>query len=184
VIEAHGGTLTVTGAVTGKGHAVIAGGTLSFGSSFNERVVFSKTSGTLELAQSQAYTAAITGFSTAGGTFLDLKDISFVSASEATFSGTSTSGILTVSDGTHTAHIHLNGDYLSSTFVCARDGHHGVIIHDPAPAALHPAPAAFAQAMAALSHAPPGPVHAPEPWRALPPHRPAPHAGGLTHRAA
>ncbi|MEO8926002.1 MAG: hypothetical protein ABI306_02455, partial [Caulobacteraceae bacterium] len=51
-----------------------------------------------------------------------------------TFSGTATSGTLTVTDGTHTAHITLIGDYRSSTFTASSDGHGGVTIHDPAPA--------------------------------------------------
>jgi hypothetical protein len=36
--------------------------------------------------------------------------------------------VLTVSDGTHTAHITLVGNFLASTFVAASDGHGGVSI--------------------------------------------------------
>jgi hypothetical protein len=131
VIETLGGTLIVAGAVTGGGKAMINGGLMDLASSFNEAVTFG-ASGTLELAQSQSFTASVTGFSTSGTTFLDLADIGFVGAGEATFSGTKSGGTLTVSDGTHTAHIALKGNYLSSTFVAASDGHGGVIVHDPA----------------------------------------------------
>ena len=105
-------------------------GTLNFKSNFNQNVAFIGTRGELELARSQSYTATITGFSTSGGTSLDLRDIGFVSANEATFNGTSTSGVLTVSDGTHAAHITLDGDYLASTFTCSSDGNGGVLVTD------------------------------------------------------
>ena len=71
------------------------------------------------------------GFSTTGGTSFDLRDIGFVSANEATFVGGSSGGVLTVTDGTHTAHITLLGDYTTSTFVASSDGSGGVIIVDP-----------------------------------------------------
>jgi hypothetical protein len=49
-----------------------------------------------------------------------------VYASEASFSGTATSGVLTVSDGTCTIHITLVGDYVGSTFVALRNPRGGV----------------------------------------------------------
>ncbi len=154
-IETLGGTLTVKGAVTGAGQATIDGGLLDFASSFNQNVTFSGTTGVLELARSRGYTGAISGFSTGGGTYLDLADIAFIGAGEASFSGTATSGVLTVSDGTRTAHITLIGDYLASTFIAASDGHGGTIIHDPkapaaAPSASHAPRHRFIAAMAGL----------------------------------
>lgn len=131
VLSASGGSLTVNGAVTGAGQATIDRGKLDFTSSFNEKVIFTGATGVLELGQSQSYTNTITGFSTGGGTRLDLRDIGFVDANEATFSGTTTSGVLTVSDGVHTAHINLKGYYLGSTFTAASDGRGGTIIRDP-----------------------------------------------------
>ncbi|MEP6968364.1 MAG: hypothetical protein ABI906_09815, partial [Pseudomonadota bacterium] len=102
----------------------------AFGSSFTENVAFTGTSGVLELAQSQSYAGNLRGFSKTGGTSLDLTDIGFVGAGEATFSGNRHSGVLTVTDGTHTAHITLIGDYTGSTFVAGSDGHGGVSIID------------------------------------------------------
>ena len=78
---------------------------------------------------------------------LDLKDIGFVSASEASFSGTSSGGVLTVSDGAHTAMIRLTGDYLGDTFEAASDGGGGVAIT----ASATPRVGAMAQAMAGVS---------------------------------
>ena len=126
--------LTVNGAVSGTGLAEIGGGTLDFTAAFNQNVAFVTGAGVLELTHSQSFTGTVSGFSLTGWTSLDLTDIGFVGAGEATYSGTASSGVLTVSDGTHTAHIHLTGDYRNSTFVAASDGHGGVIVHDPAKA--------------------------------------------------
>ncbi|MDQ2861039.1 MAG: hypothetical protein M3T55_10020, partial [Pseudomonadota bacterium] len=129
-LETDSRGLTVTAAVSGSGQGLIDSGTLAFNSTFTQNVTFSGTSGVLQLAQSQGYTGTIAGFSTGGGTSLDLGDIGFTGADEATFSGTATSGTLTVTDGIHTAHIALTGNYLASTFTAASDGHGGVIVHD------------------------------------------------------
>ena len=128
VLEAAGGVLDIAGAVTGKGSAVVASGTLQLGSTFVQNVAFTGTTGVLDLAQSGAYTGTLSGFSSTGATQLDLRDIGFVSASEATFSGKTAGGVLTVTDGTNTAHIALAGDYTTSTFIAASDGHGGVLI--------------------------------------------------------
>ncbi|MDQ2859480.1 MAG: hypothetical protein M3T55_01870 [Pseudomonadota bacterium] len=150
VLKADGGNLTVNGAVTGSGGVIVAGGTLRFNASFNQNVAFSGSSaGVLALAQSQAYSATISGFSTTGTEALDLADIGFVSAGEASFSGMTSSGILTVTDGTHAAHIHLTGNYTSGDFTAASDGHGGTTIKD-GPSAIHwlnPVSAAFTTAV-------------------------------------
>jgi hypothetical protein len=157
LVEAVKSDLTVNGAVTGTGSAVINAGALAFGSSFSEAVTFSSSTGELILAQSQTYTGAITGFAKSTGTVLDLRDIGFVSASEATFSGTKNGGVLTVTDGTHTAKITLVGNYTTSAFVAASDGDGGVTVVDPP--AGKPSPAAFAGVMAGLASSVAAPVH-------------------------
>jgi hypothetical protein len=48
-----------------------------------------------------------------------------------TFKGTSTGGVLTVSDGSHTANIALLGNYIASTFTVSSDGHGGTYVVDP-----------------------------------------------------
>jgi len=151
-LAANGGTLVVNGAVTGGGAAAINGGTLDLMSSFNDRVAFTGTTGVLHLAQSKTYTANITGFSKSGMTSLDLGDIRFVGSTEATYSGTTSSGVLTVTDGTNTAHINLKGNYTTSTFVASSDGHNGTIVVDSTAkdAAIAPSSAKFIEAMAGL----------------------------------
>src|SRR5262249_38707422 len=63
---------------------------------------------------------------------LDLKDIAFGSATLASFSGTTSGGVLTVSDAqNHVAHIKLVGDYTHSTFNVSSDGSGGTLVIDP-----------------------------------------------------
>ncbi len=127
-LEVVGGTLTFTAPVSGAGLAVIAGGVIDFTASFDQRVQFLRPSGELELARSQDYSGAVFGFSSTGGTSLDLRDIGFVGAGEASFSGTASKGVLSVSDGAHTAKIILVGDYLGTTFTASSDGGGGTSI--------------------------------------------------------
>jgi len=136
VLEVGGGEIDVDGAVTGAGSAAIAEGVLKFGSAFSENVAFTGTSGTLQLAKSQSYTGAVSGFS--GSDTLDLADISFIAGkTKATFApnGSHTAGVLTVTDGTHAAHISLSGSFTGSTFTVASDGHGGTKVVDPHPGA-------------------------------------------------
>jgi hypothetical protein len=143
------GTLTVDGAVTGNGTVHIGGGVADFAGAFTENVTFTGTAGVLELAHSQTYAGHVTGLSTsAGGSTLDLLDIGFTSATtKATFSGTTASGTLTVTDGTHTAHITLIGNYVGHSFTTASDGHGGTTVSDPAPSGTgHVAPLVSAMA--------------------------------------
>jgi hypothetical protein len=148
-LEALQAKLTVDGAVTGAGQARVNDGTLDFVAGFDEAVKFLSGAGVLELAQSTNYTGDISGFSPSGEDRLDLGDVGYVDAQEATFSGTAKGGILTVTDSVHTAKITLKGDYLSSTFVASGDGTGGVDI--VATSAQTPSVAHFASVMAAMS---------------------------------
>lgn len=176
VLEALGGNLTVNGAVGGAGDAVVNGATLTFNSSFDQAVHF-QGKGTLALAQSQSFNNEVYGFSNVGTTTaLDLKDISFIAGTTtATFNDTggTSSGVLTVTDGTHTANIKLVGDYAVSKFVVSSDGSGGTKVVDPAAGGGHPW---LAQAAAGLgSPAARQTSGALEAWRA-PPTLAAPHA--------
>ena len=155
------GTLTVIGAITGTGFATIDGGALIADGTFTERVQFQGGKGLLVLAQSQTYTGRISGFSSSGGTSLDLRDIAFQSTAEATYSGTAAGGLLTVTDGIHTARIALLGNYTGSTFTASSDGNGGTIIIDPATGP--PSPDAFIAAMAGvrITGSEPGPSRPP-----------------------
>jgi hypothetical protein len=149
---AIGGDLTVEGAVNGSGRALIYGGTLTFGSSFDENVKFNesskdgRTGGELVLTDSVHYGGTISGFSKTSSTKLDLRDIAFSTKTSATFSG----GILTVTDGTHTAKIKLAGDFTGSKWTVSSDGHGGTVVVDP-PGAVTPSLAALTGQLAAFA---------------------------------
>ena len=151
--RAQGTVLHLSGRVlTGAGEAVIIRGTLDLASSASQNVTFGGHSGVLILGASRSYTGTLGGFSQAGADTLDLGDIAFVDAGEATFSGTGSGGMLTVSDGTHTAQIKLAGNYLDATFVASDDGSGGVnvIAMSPdVPATVH----RFVAAAAGISRA-------------------------------
>ena len=146
VLSAVGGALIVEGAVTGAGKLVINGGFAQFDSTFSQRVRFGAGGGELVLAHSQDFAGHVFNFAPGGAEF-DLKDIGFVSSSEATFKAYARGGVLTVSDGTHTARIHLNGDFTGAVWKVSSDGGGGVLVDDLPPGASAPA---VASAMASL----------------------------------
>ncbi len=154
--NAAGGTILVSSgvlefkaAVSGGGKATIGGGTLKMDAAFSEAVAFTGATGTLDLAQSQAFHGKISGFSTTGATALDLRDITFTSGiTKATYAGTTASGILTVTDGTHTAKIALVGDYTHSTWKLSAATGGGTKVVDPQSSA---GAAAFAQTLAGFA---------------------------------
>ena len=168
-ITVLGGTVVTDAAVTGAGEVVISpcfshAGALECLSAFDGNVTFVGGHGLLGLAQSQGYTGSITGFSIVGKTTLDLGDIGFAGADEATFSGTKTSGILTVTDGTHTAHIHLIGNFLNATFVASSDGHAGTDVIAERTMAVAAPSHGLISAMAALGASAASHVHPAEVW--------------------
>ena len=131
VLETNGGNITVSGAYSGLGGStLILTGTIDFTSTYAGAATFSGPAGILELAQSQTFAGSVSGFSTHGGgnaDELDLVDIASAGAT-AKFSGTATSGTLTVTGGTHTANITLLGNYTQSNFSTAGDGHGGTLV--------------------------------------------------------
>jgi hypothetical protein len=142
VLVAYSSPLTVEDAVTGSGRAdVESTGTLILKGAFNQNVTFAAgATGALELGDSKVYTTgSITGFSKTGANSLDLLDIPFVSGTTtATYSGTTTSGVLTVKDGTNVATIHLTGNYTTSHFTVSSSSAGGTKVVDPATASTSP----------------------------------------------
>ena len=128
------GTLTVDGAVSGAGSVKIEGGTADLAGAFSGAVSFTSAGGTLALAHSRTDTVTITGLAKTNITKLDLQDITFTGAT-VSYSGTTTSGTLTVKNGAAVANITLTGNYLASTFTLANDGAGLVLVTDPAPTA-------------------------------------------------
>ncbi len=170
------GDAQVQGAVTGDGVVVLDEGGAGFGSSFAENVQFEVKGGVLSLAQSQGYTGQISGFTTNGASKLFLGDIAYVGAGEATYSGTTSSGVLTVTDGTHTAQIDFVGDYTHAGFTASSAFGGGTEITATARQTPSMPPIAhFSDAMASLAAGTGVSIHAPRPSAAglgvlAPPH--------------
>ena len=104
----------------------------------NANAVFGTGStGTFTLDDLQAFTGTVAGF--APGTHIDLADIGFGAATTLGYAPnpSATEGVLTASDGTHTAKLALLGQYMASSFVASSDGHGGTLISDPPQAMQH-----------------------------------------------
>ncbi|WP_050630779.1 hypothetical protein [Bradyrhizobium viridifuturi] len=87
------------------------------------------STGTLKLDNSASFNGTVAGMT--GSDAIDFANISFANVQTPSFSGTSTNGTLTVTDGTVTASIALLGNYMASTFTTSSDGHGGTLVVDP-----------------------------------------------------
>ncbi|WP_461314829.1 AIDA repeat-containing protein [Bradyrhizobium embrapense] len=118
--------------VTGEssGNATIAAGTtLELPGASSATVAFQGATGTLKLDNSASFAGTVAGMT--GADAIDFANISFANVHTPTFNGTSSSGTLTVTDGTVTASIVLLGNYMASTFTTSSDGHGGTLVVDP-----------------------------------------------------
>lgn len=116
---------TVSGATLSGGLIEIMSGGIAGSSEFD----FISAGGTLQLDDSQLFSGVISGFGVPGG--IDLRDIAFGSGTTLGYTGDTSSGILTVSDGTHSAIIHLLGQYTVGNFMKQADGNGSTLITDP-----------------------------------------------------
>jgi hypothetical protein len=136
ITDAAGNALSVTGAKFGLNiavnDAIIISGTQTAkisGASAQAITFATGATGTLALADSQKFFGRISGF--APGDALDLEDIAFGPNTTVGYSGGSSQGVLTVSEGAYVAKLALLGNYMASTFVESSDGHGGTLISDP-----------------------------------------------------
>ena len=128
-----------SGAVVNGGIAMVGNGIVDIQGSSNENVKFlSGGSGGLELDDATTYTGKVSGFGGSGHSnhsqFIDLTAVTFSSGVVSeTYSGNTTSGVLTVtSGGTTVATIDMVGPYVTSNFtLTAGSGGIGTIITDP-----------------------------------------------------
>ncbi|WP_426422611.1 AIDA repeat-containing protein [Bradyrhizobium genosp. A] len=128
-----GGLLYVSSGGVASG-ATIGAGTLEVasGGSIGTSVGFTVSAGgTLTLDSSQTFTRSISGFGQPE--HIDLVDIAYNSSTTLSYAeaASNTSGTLTVSDGVHTAHVALLGQYVTAQFTSATDGHGGTLVGDP-----------------------------------------------------
>ncbi|HEV2155270.1 hypothetical protein [Bradyrhizobium sp.] len=103
---------------------VYTGGTLT-------DVTFGGDSAKLVLEQSSAFSGTIAGWQ--DGVELDLGDIAFGETTALAYAANAenTGGTLTITNGTHTASLHLLGQYSAADFALAADGHGGSVITNP-----------------------------------------------------
>src|SRR5262249_48199743 len=136
LIWAHGGNITINGAVTGPGSALIDGvATLGFGAASSVDVAFAAdAAGTLTLKNVADFTGTISGFSSNGQ--IDLTNISssIASTHNATYSSSTNITSLVITDGTSSGTIKLAGDYTTNTaWHFSGDGHGGTLLTDSLP---------------------------------------------------
>jgi hypothetical protein len=137
-IAAYYGNVSVSGDVTG-GTVYIADGTFEASGALSANVTFQTPSGTLpagtlKLDAASMFTGEIFGF-TGNGTLsgsdqIDLTDINETAKDFSATYDTST-GILSVTDGTNAANLKFFGTYSQDNFQFAPDGDGGTIVYDP-----------------------------------------------------
>jgi probable HAF family extracellular repeat protein len=93
-------------------------------------VSYANSTGTLKIETSSSFTGTIAG-QLATTDVIDLADISYASLQTPTYSGNNSPGTLTVSDGTHTAHLAFSGNYSLASFQTSNDGKGGTKVIDP-----------------------------------------------------
>src|SRR5215831_16263287 len=136
LIWAHGGNITINGAVTGSGSAMIDGtATLGFGAASSAHITFAAdAAGTLTLKDAADFTGTISGFSS--NDHIDLTNINYsiASVSNATYSSSTNITTLVITDGTSTDAIKLVGNYtINTTWHFSSDGHGGTLLTDSLP---------------------------------------------------
>jgi hypothetical protein len=129
MLWANGGNITVDGDVSGGGSARISGtGSLDIGGAFDERIVFDAgATGTLKLDHAADFGGILSGFD-----HDDVLDLAGILGASATLSyaenAQGTGGVLSVTDGSHTANIAFSGQYAASDFhVAADSGNHALV---------------------------------------------------------
>jgi fibronectin-binding autotransporter adhesin len=133
IVEANGGKLIINGALSGNaeiaGASVLELGANSLDAYKDADITFTDGStGTLKIDHSETFMGEIAGLD---DNTLDLGDIAFGAHTKVSFAGDSNGGTLTIvntDDPTQVAHIHLDGDYLGSSWGLSSDGSGGTDI--------------------------------------------------------
>ena len=110
--------------------AIDAGATLELARAYSGTISFAGATGTLIIDHASSFSGTITG-QLAIGDVIDLADITGGANVTIAYSGNNSPGTLTVSDGTHTANIALQGNYSLANFTASSDGHGGTAVIDP-----------------------------------------------------
>ncbi len=143
VASASGHTLDFISAVNGTGDFHIgAGATLEFGGSVTSgtTVTFDGGTGELKLDAPGSFAGTIAGFNGTApdAAHSDVIDLAGIDHTSSHFTESYVGGVLTVSDGTNSAHLAFSN--FNSAFSFASDGNGGTLVYDP-PASQPAAPA-------------------------------------------
>jgi hypothetical protein len=98
-----------------------AGETLELASAFSGQVSFAGPNGILKLLDPASFAGTVAGMT--GQDTVDLANINPTKVQVPNYSGTASSGTLTVTDGSRSANIALLGNYLASSFVTSPRGY-------------------------------------------------------------
>ncbi|UGY03026.1 AIDA repeat-containing protein [Bradyrhizobium quebecense] len=109
--------------------SIATGATLELPGASSATVTFQGSTGTLKLDNSASFSGTVAGMT--GSDAIDFANINFANVQTPSFSGDSSHGTLTVTDGTVAASIALLGNYMASTFTTSSDGHGGTLVVDP-----------------------------------------------------
>jgi hypothetical protein len=128
-IIAHGGNVTIGGNINGGGNQQLFGtSNIEIGSSIGaasaQTITFQTgSSGVFKIDQAQSFTGTVAGLATNGAVIstIDLGNLAIGTAT-LTYTGTTTSGVLTVTDGTIISTIKMTGNYTQANFHLANDG--------------------------------------------------------------
>jgi VCBS repeat-containing protein len=133
LIWAHGGSITISGAVTGSGSAMISGaGTLEFGAASSADVTFAAdAAGRLTLEHPAYFTGTISGFSSDDQ--IDLANINYATASlyNVTYNASTDTTTLVITDGTSANTLQFVGNYTVHTaWHVSSDSNGGTLLTD------------------------------------------------------
>ncbi|UPK25389.1 VCBS domain-containing protein [Bradyrhizobium sp. 195] len=130
LLWAHGANITLNGSVSGSGTALMDGvATIEFGAASSAHVALdAAATGTIVLHDSFDFSGVVSGFD--GNDHLDLLDVAFGTGTTASYvaNQAGTGGILSVTDGVHTANISLLGQYDPASFQTEADKNMGTLI--------------------------------------------------------
>jgi hypothetical protein len=118
------GSLVINKAGTLRVDGALAGGTVTF---------TDKSSGTLMLGTPGSVTTKMVGFGATDATHSDAIDLLNTVATKLSYSGTATSGVLTVTNAAAAtvATLNFTGSYTTASFHLVSDGSGGTLILDP-----------------------------------------------------
>ncbi|QCJ85430.1 beta strand repeat-containing protein [Bradyrhizobium sp. WBAH23] len=130
LLWAHGANITLNGTVSGSGTALMDGvATIEFGAASSAHVALdAAATGTIVLHDSFDFSGVVSGFNEDDQ--LDLLDVAFGDGTTTSYvaNQAGTGGILSVTDGVHTANISLLGQYDPASFQAEADKNMGTLI--------------------------------------------------------